>query len=52
MTASERAAALALIGAYNNVAAVASLNDNSVWEPALDEANAKDADMKKVCGLG
>lgn len=47
---SERAAALALIDAYNNIAAVASLNDNSVWQPALDDANAKDAAMKKICG--
>lgn len=52
MTASERAAALALIGAYNNIAAVASLNDNSAWQPALDDANAKDAAMQKVCGIG
>ncbi|WP_231999629.1 hypothetical protein [Mycobacterium sp. 1245852.3] len=50
ITASERAAAVALIDAYNNIAAVASLNDNSVWQPALDDANAKDAAMKKICG--
>lgn len=50
ITASERAAALALIDSYNNIAAVASLNDNSVWQPALDDANAKDAAMKKICG--
>lgn len=48
--ASERAAALALADAYNNIAAVASLNDNSAWQPALDDANAKDAAMKRVCG--
>lgn len=46
----ERAAAVALARAYNNLAAVASLNDNSLWQPAVDDANAKDAAMKKVCG--
>lgn len=50
ITASDRAAAVALADAYNNIAAVASLNDNSLWQPALDDANAKDAAMKKVCG--
>lgn len=46
----DRAAAVALARAYNNLAAVASLNDNSRWQPAVDDANAKDAAMKKVCG--
>ncbi|MGD1283470.1 hypothetical protein ACKUUR_23905 [Mycobacterium seoulense] len=46
----DRDAAVALARAYNNLAAVASLNDNSRWQSALDDANAKDAAMKKVCG--
>lgn len=50
ITTSDRAAALALAGAYKNIAAVASLNDLSIWRPALDDANAKDATMNKVCG--
>lgn len=47
---SDRTAALALAGAYKNIAAVASLNDLSIWRPALDDANAKDAAMNKLCG--
>jgi hypothetical protein len=50
MTSSDRVAAVALADAYSNVAAAASLNDNSLWQPALDDANVKDAVMKKVCG--
>ncbi|WP_231128122.1 hypothetical protein [Mycobacterium colombiense] len=49
---SDRAAALALAGTYKNIAAVASLNDLSIWRPALDDANAKDAAMNKLCGTG
>lgn len=50
LSANDRATALALADAYNNIAAVASLNDNSRWQPALDDANARDAAMKSVCG--
>lgn len=50
MTTSERTAALALAGTYKNIAAVASLNDLSIWHPALDDANTKDAAMRKLCG--
>jgi hypothetical protein len=49
---SDRTAAVALAGAYNNIAAVASFNDNSIWQPALNDANAKDTAMQKVCGGG
>ncbi|WP_244184816.1 hypothetical protein [Mycobacterium scrofulaceum] len=47
---SDRGAAVALARAYNNLAAVASLNDNLLWQPALNDANAKDTAMRKVCG--
>lgn len=49
---SERAAALALAEAYSNVAATSSLagGQDPAWQSALDDANAKDAAMKKVCG--
>ncbi|GFG98535.1 hypothetical protein MTIM_44140 [Mycobacterium timonense] len=50
LTASDHTTALALADAYNDVAAVASLNDNSRWQAALDDANAKDTAMKKLCG--
>ncbi|WP_369807413.1 hypothetical protein [Mycobacterium sp. E3305] len=50
ITSGDRAAAVALARAYNNLAAVASLNDSSLWQSALDDTNAKDAAMKKVCG--
>lgn len=50
LTPSDHATALALADAYSNVAAVASLNDNLRWQAALDDANAKDAAMKEVCG--
>lgn len=49
---SERAAALALAEAYSNVAATASLAEGQdpAWQAALNDANTKDAAMKKVCG--
>lgn len=49
LTASDHGTALALADAYNNIAAVASLSDNSRWQAALDDAIAKDAAMKKLC---
>ncbi len=49
LTPNDRMAAVALADAYNKIAAIASLNDSSLWQPALDDANAKDAAMKKVC---
>lgn len=52
LTSGDRSAAIALAHSYNNIAAVASLNEHSAWRSALDEANAKDAKMKKVCGVG
>ncbi|GAA4537418.1 hypothetical protein GCM10023161_14310 [Mycobacterium paraffinicum] len=52
LSPSDRAAAVALARAYTNLAAVASLNDNLKWQPALNDANAKDAVMQKVCNGG
>jgi hypothetical protein len=52
MTPGDRAAAIALAEAYNNVAAVASLGDDQAWQSALSDANAKDVRMKAVCGSG
>ena len=50
VTSSDRAAAVALAEAYSNAASVASLGDNPAWQSAIDDVNAKDAAMKKVCG--
>ncbi|WP_082971342.1 hypothetical protein [Mycobacterium sp. 852002-51971_SCH5477799-a] len=49
---SERTAALALAESYSNVAATSSLasGQDPAWQSALNEANTKDAAMKKVCG--
>ncbi|WP_207550567.1 hypothetical protein [Mycobacterium mantenii] len=52
MTPGDRNAAAALADTYKNIAAVASLNDFSIWQPALDDANAKEAAMKQVCSGG
>lgn len=52
LTPSDRAAAVALARAYTNLAAVASLNDNLKWQSALNDANAKNAVMQKVCNGG
>lgn len=51
---SERAAALALAEAYSNVAATSSLagGQDPAWQSALNDANTKDASMKKICGSG
>lgn len=51
---SERAAALALAEAYSNVAATSSLagGQDPAWQSALNDANAKDASLKKICGSG
>ncbi|WP_081656362.1 hypothetical protein [Mycobacterium intracellulare] len=51
----DRAAALALAAAYSNAQATASLvqtRDDPAWRAVSDEANTKDAAMKKVCGSG
>jgi hypothetical protein len=50
----DRAAALALAEAFSNAAAVASLagGDDPAWRSAVDNVNAKDALMKKICGSG
>ena len=50
----DRAAALALAGAYSNTTAVSSFahRDDPAWQAALNDVNAKDAQMKAVCGGG
>jgi hypothetical protein len=50
---SERTAALALAESYSNVAATSSLagGQDPAWQAALNDANTKDAAMKKVCGI-
>nr|WP_156765573.1 hypothetical protein [Mycobacterium sp. 1245499.0] len=48
----DRAAAVALAEAYSNAAAVASLGDTAAWQSTIADVNAKDAAMKKVCGIG
>ena len=50
----DRAAALALAPAYTNANAVGSFShrDDPALQAALDDANAKDAQMKAVCGGG
>lgn len=51
---SERTTALALAESYSNVAATSSMagGQDPAWQAALNDANAKDAAMKKVCGGG
>lgn len=49
----DRAAALALAESYSNVAATSSLatgSDDPAWQSALNDANAKDAALRSVCG--
>jgi hypothetical protein len=52
LAASERTAALALAESYSNVAATSSLasGQDPAWQSALNDANTKDAAMKKICG--
>jgi hypothetical protein len=54
LASNERSAALALAEVYSNVAATASLagGQDAAWQSVLNEANAKDAVMKKICGGG
>nr|WP_231975854.1 hypothetical protein [Mycobacterium sp. E2462] len=55
LAAGDRESALGLAEAYSNVAVRASLatgSDDPAWRSALDQANARDAAMKKVCGGG
>lgn len=54
LDAKYRDAARQLATAYGNVSAMGSkgVSSDSEWRAVLDEANAKDASMKKVCGLG
>lgn len=53
--ASDRAAALALAEAYSNAQATAATiqqRDDPLWQSVISDVNAKDAEMKKLCGLG
>ncbi len=54
LPAGDRAAALALAEAFTNVNAMGSFGtrEDSEWQAALDDANAKDARMKAVCDGG
>lgn len=54
LDAKYRDAARQLATAYGNVSAMGSkgVSTDSEWRAVLDEANAKDASMKKVCGIG
>ncbi|WP_459954558.1 hypothetical protein [Mycobacterium avium] len=53
LSAADRAAALALAAAYSHAQATASLvqtRDDPVWRSAANDVNAKDSEMKRVCG--
>ncbi|MEQ6326478.1 hypothetical protein ABDZ15_19890 [Mycobacterium canetti] len=52
LTTGDRAAALALAEAFTNVNAMGSFGtrEDSEWQTALDDANAKDSRMKAACG--
>nr|WP_293349863.1 hypothetical protein [Mycobacterium sp.] len=53
ITPADRAAALDLAESYSNVAASSSLataSDDPAWQAALNDANAKDVAMSKLCG--
>lgn len=55
LASGDRAAAVALAAAYSSAQATASFvqtRDDPAWRAVSDEVNAKDAAMKKVCGLG
>ncbi|WP_155764476.1 hypothetical protein [Mycobacterium colombiense] len=55
LSSGDRAAALALAAAYSHAQATASLvqaRDDPSWRSASDEVNTKDAEVKKVCGIG
>jgi len=49
---SDQVAAIALAEAYSNVAALSSSagGEDPAWHSALNDANTKDAVMKKICG--
>jgi hypothetical protein len=47
-----RDAARALANAYRTTTALASGGTEADWQASLDDGNAKDAVMKKVCGGG
>lgn len=51
---SDRSVALTLAQAYTNATAMGSQlqRDDPTWRSTVDDVNAKDAEMKKVCGSG
>ncbi|WP_082956040.1 hypothetical protein [Mycobacterium sp. E3339] len=52
LAASDQAAALTLAAAYTNATAMGSQlqREDPAWRATVDDVNAKDAAMKKVCG--
>ncbi|BBX99028.1 hypothetical protein MLAC_43220 [Mycobacterium lacus] len=52
LDAKHRDAARALAAAYRTTIAIASGGTQPEWQAALDDGNAKDAAMKRVCGGG
>lgn len=54
MSAGDRTAALNLAAAYTNATAMGTwlARDDPAWRAEVDDVNAKDAAMKKVCGIG
>jgi len=52
LDASHRDAARNLAAAYRTTTAMGSIATDAEWQGALDDVNAKDAAMKKVCGAG
>jgi hypothetical protein len=52
LDATHRDAARALANAFRTTTALASGGTDAQWQASLDDANSKDAVMKKVCGGG
>lgn len=54
LASGDQAAALTLAAAYTNATAMGSQlqRDDPAWRATVDDVNSKDADMKKVCGVG
>lgn len=52
LDATHRDAARALANAFRTTTALASGGTDAQWQASLDDGNAKDAVMKKVCGGG
>ncbi|WP_233214788.1 hypothetical protein [Mycobacterium sp. 4858] len=55
MPPGDRDAALALAEAYSNSQAMAAKvqqRDDPIWQSTVSDVNAKDSEMKRVCGSG